>query len=226
MFKSVERPIPGHPESPGFATLGRFLDDCVTLDKDVEELLQRGFNTSSTRQAISFGFCRAALEHAVSQRLLIEAGHTGTALALMRLHFEATVRAAWALLGASENWLSKFTEPVPPGSLDEPQLGPPIPSMLDAIYPRAPDIATEGRRLYGTVKVMHSFVHGGAHLVVHAFRGYPPDKLIEVLRNRNLLCLMLCNVIVVASEKQELAGSVSRLSRKHAHAMPPLSMPS
>ena len=34
-------------------------------------------------------------------------------------------------------------------------------------------MALEGRRLYQTVKVMHSFVHGGAHLVVHALRGYP-----------------------------------------------------
>jgi hypothetical protein len=207
-------------DSASFAKLGRFLDDCATLDRDVEELLQRGLNTSSKRQAISFGFCRAAVEHAVSQRLLIGLGHTGTALALMRLHFETTVRAAWALLGASEDWLGKFTEPVLPGSVDEPQLGPPIPSMLNAIETQAPDMAAEGRRLYATVKVMHSFVHGGAHLVVHAFRGYPPDKLIDVLRNRNLLCLMLCNVIVVASGKSELSGSVGRLSAKHASVMP------
>lgn len=204
-----------------YASLGRFLDDCASLDLDVGELLERGLNTSSSRLAICFGFCRAALEHAVSQRMLIGAGHTGTALALMRLHFEATVRAAWTLLGASDGWLSKFTEPVPPGSLDEPQLGPPIPAMLDAIERHAPDIAAEGRRLYGTVKVMHSFVHGGAHLVAHAFRGYPPERLIDVLRNRNLLCLMLCNVIVVASARPELSGSVGRLSRRHALVMPP-----
>lgn len=68
---------------------------------------------------------------------------------------------------------------------------------------------------------MHSFVHGGAHLVAHSFRGYPPDKLIDVLRNRNLLCLMLCNVIVVGSGNRQLAGSVGRLSAKHASVMPP-----
>lgn len=208
-------------ESTSFAKLGRFLDHCAALDGDVEELLQRGLNASSRRQAISFGFCSAALEHAVSQRLLISVGHTGTALALMRLHFETTMRAAWVLLGASEDWLEKFAEQVPPGKLEELQLGPPIPAMLDAIEARAPDMAVEGRRLYGTVKVMHSFVHGGAHLVAHSFRGYPPDKLIDVLRNRNLLCLMLCNVIVAGSGNQGLAVSVGRLSAKHAEVMPP-----
>lgn len=208
-------------ELASHARLGRFLDGCAALDRDVELLLGAAWNTSSTRNIITMGFCRAALEHAISQRVLLGAGHHGTALALVRLHFEATVRAAWVQIGAKEDWLDKFTEPVPDGCLKEPSLGPPIPSMLDAIESIAPDMATEGRRLYETVKVMHSFVHGGAHLVVHALRGYPPDKLIDVLRNRNLLCLMLCNVIVVASGKKELYGAVGRFSHVHAAVMPP-----
>lgn len=205
----------------GYARLGRFLDGCEALDRDVERLLHAGWNTSSARHVVTMGFCRASFEHAVSQRVLIGTGQHGTALALMRLHFETTVRAAWVLLAAKDEWISKFTEPVQDGSLKEPSMGPPIPSMLDAVEFVASDMAAEGRRLYETVKVMHSFVHGGAHLVVYALRGYPSDKLIDVLRNRNLLCLMLCNVIVVASGRTDLVGSVGRLSRAHADAMPP-----
>jgi hypothetical protein len=48
---------------------------------------------------------------------------------------------------------------------------PPIPSMLDTIERNALDMTHEGQRLYATVQGMHSFVHGGAHLVVHALRG-------------------------------------------------------
>lgn len=208
-------------ELASFARLGGFLDGCAALDRDVELLLRDGWNTASARHVITMGFCKAALEHAISQRVLMGAGHHGTALALVRLHFETTVRAAWVQIGATEDWLNKFTEPVPVGSLKEPSLGPPIPSMLDAIEARAPDMALEGRRLYKTAKVMHSFVHGGAHLVAHALGGYPSDKLIDVLRNRNLLCLMLSNVIVVTSGKKELYGAVGRLSRAHADVMPP-----
>ena len=54
--------------------------------------------------------------------------------------------------------------------------------MLDAIEPYAPQAVTEFCRLHSTVKVMHSFVHDGAHLVVHALRGYPPEKLVALLR--------------------------------------------
>lgn len=211
-----------NPHDPAsFARLGQFLDGCAALDRDVEQLLREGWTTSSPRQVIAMAFCKAALEHAVSQRVLIGQGHHGTALALIRLHYETTIRAAWVQLGAKDDWIKAFTEPVPAGSLKEPTLGPPIPAMLDAVEANAADLAREGRLLYQTVKAMHSFVHGGAHLVVHALRGYPPEKLIDVLRNRNLLCLMLCNVIVVTSGRPELYGSVGRLGKMYSNVMPP-----
>ena len=112
--------------------------------------------------------------------------------------------------------------PVPDGELSEPQMGPPIPAMIDAIGAVAGPAATELKRLHGTVKVMHSFVHGGVHLVVHALRGYPAAKLTSVLQNRNLLSLMLANVVVIVSQDPGLRGSVGRLSGLHAACMPPL----
>lgn len=94
-------------------------------------------------------------------------------------------------------------------------------AMLDAIGLQVPEAAAELRRLNATVKVMHSFVHGGAHLVVHALRGYPAEKLAAVLLNRNLLSLMLANVIVVASQSPRLTGAVRRLMAAHSFCMPP-----
>ncbi len=206
---------------PDYSRLGLILDESAAFDQDAARLLEAAWNTSSRRHTVCLAFCRAALEHATSQRALIGIGNNGTALALIRLHFEAVVRAVWVLEGAKDAWLEEFTSPVAPGDLKEPQLGPPIPSMLDAIELKTPDMARDLRKLYATVKVMHSFVHGGAHLVNHALRGYPPGNLADVLRNRNLLTLMLCNVMVVASQKRELQGTVGRLSAAHAGCMPP-----
>lgn len=203
--------------------LPRMLMACESLDTDVAGLLERGWNTSTQRQAICMAYCKAALEHAVSQRVLIEEGLHGTALSLIRLHFETLIRAAWVLYGASDEWLGKFAAPVPPGDLTEPQMGPPIPAMLDTIGVVVPEAARELRRINETVKVMHSFVHGGVHLVVHALRGYPAEKLVAVLQNRNLLLLMLANVIVGASQKNELRGAVRGLMGSHANCMPPTS---
>lgn len=201
--------------------LTQILSLSQALDEDVYALMEKGWNVTSQRLIICMAFCKAAVEHAISQRVLIEAGLQGTALGLIRLHFEAVVRAAWILHGAKDDWLVKFSTPVPEGDFSEPNLGPPIPSMLDAIEPYAPQAVGEFRRLNMTMKVMHSFVHGGAHLVVHALRGYPPEKLVSVIQNRNLLLLMLTNVIVIASQQPELKGTVGRLGAAHAGCLPP-----
>jgi hypothetical protein len=192
------------------------------FDDDVVLLLQRSWNPSSQRLVITLAFCKSAVEHAISQRVLIAAGLHGTALSLIRLQFEAVVRSAWVLHGAKDDWIAKFSAPVPAGQLTEPQMGPPIPAMLEAIKSVAPEAARELYRLNETMKVMHSFVHGGAHLVVCALRGYPPEKLVAVLQNRNLLTLMLTNVIVIASAQSELKGVVRKLGESHASCMPPL----
>lgn len=206
------------------AELLRIVAACEAMDLDVRALLESGWNTSSQRQVICMAYCKAAVVHAISQRVLIENGLHGSALSLIRLHFETVVRAAWVLHGAKDEWLTQFSAPVAPGDLSEPQMGPPIPAMLDAIAAAAPEAAFELRRLNETVKVMHSFVHGGVHMVVHALRGFPPKNLVTVLQNRNLLSLMLCNVIVIASQNPGLQGAVRGLMERHAGCMPPLTV--
>ena len=117
--------------------LGRFLDGCAALDRDVELLLRDGWNTSVSPSCHHRGVLPSGARTRHQPARTYGAGHHGTALALVRLHFETTVRAAWVQIGATEDWLNKFTEPVPAGSMKEPSLGPPIPSMLDAIEARA-----------------------------------------------------------------------------------------
>lgn len=211
----------GEVESAAGEELARILSLSERFDDDVFALLETCWNSSSQRLVICMAYCKAAVEHAVSQRVLIGAGLHGTALSLIRLHFESVVRAAWVLHSAKDDWLVKFSTPVPDGAIAEPQMGPPIPAMLDAIMLHAPQAARELYRFNETMKVMHSFVHGGAHLVVHALRGYPPEKLVSVLQNRNLLSLMLTNLIVIASQQPKLIGTVRQLGEAHASCMPP-----
>lgn len=203
--------------------LDRLLQQCEALDDDVAKLLRK-CEVDSPRAMLSMALCHAAFEHAVSQRVLMQAGLTGTALALCRLHFEATVRAAWMGKGASNKWVKAFTTAVDDSKgHQEPIMGPPIPAMLDTFAKHAPHIAAEFRKLYATIDGMHSFVHGGSQTVAHALMGgYPADKLESVLRNRNLLLAYTANCAVVAAEDGLLGPRFGLLKEKHAAAMPPI----
>ena len=203
------------------AQLDHLLALSAAFDGDLAKLIGKCMQPKSPRTLVSLALCKTALEHAISQRMLLEAGLAGTALALARLHFEAVVRAAWTNQGASETWIEKFTTPGEGAEIREPQMGPPIPAMLDAFEPYAPQIAAELRRLNTTIKAMHSFVHGGAQAVLHSLQPYPAQKLSSVLQNRNLLGVILANIAVIASHDPGLVPRMRLLRERHEGCMPP-----
>lgn len=150
-------------ELAGYARLGRFLDGCAALDRDVELLLRGGWNTSSARHVITDGVLPsgARTRHQPARTCRGRPPRDGPSpgATALRDNCPRCVGADWA----TEDWLNKFTEPVPAGSMKEPNWSSHTLDVGCAIEAIAPDMALEGRRLYQTVKVMHSFVHGGAH---------------------------------------------------------------
>lgn len=205
---------------PAEDRLDRLLVQSEALDDDVAKLLRR-CRPDSRRAVISLALANAAFEHAVSQRVLLESGLSGTAMALCRLQFEAVVRAAWTGQGASEKWLDAFTTPVEGEGHKEPVMGPPIPAMLDAFAEHVTHAAAEFRKLYATIAAMHSFVHSGAQAVGHALMGgYPAEKLTSVLNNRNLLQWFTANCAVVVAQDPSLVPRMRMLQEKHGACMP------
>jgi|GEM_PF-857245 len=191
------------------------------LDDDLGKLLSK-CRARSKRGVIALALCNTAFEHALSQRLLLEAGLTGTALALCRLQFEAVVRAAWTAQCANDEWLKKFTTPVEGEGHQEPASQLPIATMLKHFEQQAPHIAAEFSRLLGTIKAMHSFVHSGSQAVVHALMPtYPVENLTAVVWNRNLLQLYTANAAVIGAQDQGLVPRMRLLREKHGKCMPP-----
>jgi hypothetical protein len=115
--------------------LANFWATARPLDRDVGQLLREAWTVTSRRQLVAMALCKAALEHPVSRRLLIGSGQHGIALALIRLHYETTIRAAWVRFGAKDDWQEAFTEPVAEGILKEPVMGAAHP--VDARHDRA-----------------------------------------------------------------------------------------
>jgi len=202
--------------------LRKLLGASESLDEDLGKLLRK-CRPTDRRGLIGLALCGAAYEHAVSQRLLLEAGLTGTALALCRLHFEAVVRAVWTIQCANDAWLEDFTTPVEAAEHREPASQVAVGRMLDHIERDVPHVAEQFRLLASTIKAMHSFVHSGSLAVVHSLMPeYPQEKLIAMLMNRNLLHLYVANACIIAAQDPNLVPRMRLLREKHANCMPSL----
>lgn len=193
------------------------------LDADIGALFEEAGPPPSRRALLTMAMCQVAMEHGASQRLLIEAGCHVTALALVRLHFEAVVRAIWLHHGASEEWLERFSAPTAPQQLAEPVLGPPVDAMLQRIDATAPPFVGKMLRDLKTATwaPMNSYVHGGVRAVVQALAGCPPSQLDSVLRNGNGLALLTANVFVITSGDGRFVGRIAHIQAAHRACLPP-----
>ena len=201
--------------------LADLLEASESFDEDVGKLLSK-CRPRTKRGVVASALCGAAFEHAASQRLLMETGLTGTALALCRLHFEAVVRATWTAQCAHNEWLDKFTAPIEGAGHKEPANPVSLNSMINHITAAVPHVGAEYAVLNQTIPAMHSFVHSGAQAVVYALLPVDPtDKLMAVLWNRNLLQLYTSNAAVVAAEDDLLRPRMRLLQEKHVGCMPP-----
>ena len=144
-----------------------------------------------------------------------ERAFTSRAFALVRLQFEAVVRAIWILECAKADWLERFVTPMADGQLEEPVLGPPVPAMLSAIATKAPVIAGMLSQLKeGAWEPMHSYVHGGVRPIAHSLAGTTHYQVSAVLRNANGLGLLAVNAMTIAFQDPRLGGFVARLSAR------------
>ncbi len=199
------------------------LERSQKLNDDIGALFKDGGQSTSPRALLTLAMCNVAMEHAVSQFLLVHVGHHVTAMALVRLHFEAVVRAIWLHHGASDEWVTQYCAPMAPKDLGEPIFGPPIDAMLKTIDATAPPFV--GNMLdelkAGTWKPMNSYVHGGAHAIVQSLRGATTPQLIAMLQNANGLSLMTANVFVLACTDARLAGRIRQIQAENSECLPP-----
>ncbi len=216
-----------HPSSEADETLADMLDQSERLAGDLAPLLAHPRRPRSRRALLTLALCDVAADFWVAQRLLIRSGMHTAALALVRLHFEATVRAIWLFHGASDEWLDRFAAPMGPGQLAEPVLGPNIDAMLQTLAKTAPPFLAQtlGAFKAATWQPMNSYVHGGIRPVVQSLAGCTPQQLVGVLQNGNGMALMTVNLLVVALQDPALAGRIGPIQQAHLVCLPPLRPP-
>ncbi len=178
---------------------------------------------NSPRAMLVAGFCEIVRQHALSQVILADAELDVTATTLVRPTFEALVRAAWCMGGASDEWIQKFLTPNPEAltSDAETAMGLPVQKMLDDIREHHPahvhQTLVELKK--STWRAMHSYVHGGIRPFMQAFVGFQEHEVAGVVVNANGMMLWATNLLRMSRG----AGSpqLPDLQRRYFACLPP-----
>lgn len=204
------------------------LDKCAELSdrfySSLAELLVDVEHDGTARAQLSMSMCTIAIEHGISQRVLLSMDSLSSAIALLRVQFETVTRALWLLFAASDHRIDRLAELIAGRSLKELPKAPSMDEMLAALTKSAPP---EIARMLGELKKsawgpLNSYVHGGIHPLMQAHHGYAPEYAIQSLRNANGLSAMAAMLIAVLSGDPEKTRRVREIQLAHLDCLPPL----
>src|SRR4051794_1014171 len=90
------------------------------LYRSLAECLTNIEHDGSARSQLAMTMCTIAIEHGISQRVLIQLENVASAAALLRVQFETVTRALWLHFAANDLRIAKFAELIDSRSLKEP----------------------------------------------------------------------------------------------------------
>jgi hypothetical protein len=202
------------------------INEILMLSATLEEKLISFFDLkpydSSDRILSSRIMCSVAFEHAESVKILIASGNFTSATGLVRLQYEALVRAIWLLYAASElsrsTLMSELTNESATKASKLPMLG----DMLKNLEGKAPQEAMD--KLFEfkeySWKPLNFYVHGGIHAINRHSKGYPLPLLFQVLKASNGLSVMVGMLLVILSGDSRQSGKITKISKEFVDCLP------
>jgi len=176
----------------------------------------------SERTMASRVMCSIAFEHAESAKMLISAGNLTSATGLVRLQYEALVRAMWLLYAASDSAVSKLTSELTQETADRANRLPMLSEMLEKLQGKAPqepvNMLLEFKEY--SWKPLSSFIHGGIHAIDRHSKGYPLPLLEQMVRISNGVSVMVGMLLVILHGGGEQRGKMPRIQREFADCLP------
>lgn len=181
------------------------------------------------RFIIAFQAGLLSLEHAISAIVLFEYELPSSAIALTRPQFESLVRGIWLLHAASENWVSKLSEPLTMESAKRANEGLGLAEMLKQLEanPDAPRsiVAQLGEYKDATWKAMNSYAHGGLHPLSRTASGYPPQLIYDITRNVNGATALTTQLLSILTGVPNAMVPVRRLHESFMDILPIIKKP-
>jgi hypothetical protein len=186
------------------------------------EFLELPLYDASERLRASKIVCSIAFEHAESAKLLVATGNYTSAVALVRLQYEALVRSMWLLYSASDEAVSKLMSELTTESAHKANSIPMLTEMLERLNGKAPQAAIAMLQEFKEYswKPLSSFVHGGIHAISRHSKGYPRTLLIQLLKISNGVLAMAGQLLVILSGDPRQQAKIPALQRAFSDCLP------
>lgn len=176
------------------------------------------------RQDLASVLATLVIEHAHSILMLIIEGKPSSALALVRVQYEALLRGTWIYFAASDHAVEKCVAPMPPGATKEPDLFPTVTEMLKAIEGKAPPPIARALSEFkaGAWGAMNSFTHGLLRTMAGHRNGYHPGLLSTTIQNSNGAAMFATMLFGQVTGRLDLHLAVIDMSGTYGRFLPPM----
>lgn len=198
--------------------LKHLLKRSVEMEFHLLRLMRISQDVGGDRGASSRIMCGVAFEHAESIRMLIAGGNFTSATGLLRLQFEALVRAMWLLHAAPDKATSRLMGEFNHDTAKRADRLPMMTEMINELDGKAP---TEDMRVLlqfkeQSWKPLSSYVHGGIHVMHRHSRGYPPFLIHQAIKASNYVSLMVSITLIRLLGENKLEELIPKIQRDYA----------
>lgn len=204
-------------------TLNSLLARSAELEGELLPFLEIPIRQRTDRIHASWIMCGVAFEHAESVKILAATGNFTSALGLIRLQYEALLRAMWLFYVASEATVLKLLHEFTREAVGNSEKLPMQAEMLKDLEGKAPRdamISLVGFK-ENSWKPLSSYVHGGVHALQRHSEGYPTGLLSDTLRASNALSTMAAMLAVILSGDGSFAGKMRKIQISFRDCLPP-----
>jgi hypothetical protein len=157
--------------------------------------------------------CDLCVEHARTLRAAFAVGSPNSGSAVLRLQYEALLRAAWLMFAATPAQIERLAKTL---DLESEQAAKNLPGyleMLNAVGKVAPDALAAPLAEFNQYSryALNSFVHSGIHALHRVRHGYPLELALTVVRFSNAIMHFAYRLLATLSGSQQRMDRVTRI---------------
>jgi hypothetical protein len=208
-------------------SIEELLNRSAELAEVLAEFLTLSPNDDSARITASGTLCGVSFEHAESVRILIGTGNFTSSLGVLRMQYEALVKAVWVLYAASDSSVGKLQSELNHETAKSADKMPLMTAMLGELDGKAPAQAISPLLEFKEYswKPLSSYIHGGIHAITRHGKGYPAPLLSQTVKSSNGLLVMTGMMLAILCGDSRHSGRILAIQQLFSDCCPNLASP-